>query len=420
MGWLSKHISFNKKTGFVYPNYGKYGISSIPPTILKLFNINTKRKKLSRKILINDEVENVVLFVIDGFGYNRFLDLVNKIEPLNELAENSITTPITSVFPSTTAAAITTFATGLTPQEHGIPEFVFYCKEIDSLFYPLLYSPLGVHDATEMYLLSPDPDTIFPKKNIFNVLEKNGIKTFSLIEGNISNSIYTQMMFSPSKIVSYVDLADMVVKLKKILTNEKGKKFVYVYTSIIDSISHTYGTKSIEYEQAVENIFYVFWDHFIKKLSSRILKKTEFLITADHGQMDFDGKNIIYLNKFRDILNVTRRDRNGNIIGVGGSPRDMFFYTEKGKLSKAREILKNHLQNYAYISTKKKLLNKGLFGYGKINKRFLERIGDLIIIPYNQRGIWFQNYRGETIAFKSLHGGLSPDEMIVPLIVYKK
>jgi len=401
MEWIPKHLSLDKKTGFVYPNYDKFCISSIPPTILKLFNINTKRRKLSRKIFINEDVENVVLFVIDGFGYNRFLDLINKIEPLNEFVKNSTTAAITSVFPSTTAAAITTFATGLTPQEHGIPEFVFYCKETDSLFYPLLYSPLGVHDAAEMYLLSPDPDTIFPKKNIFDILEKNGIKTFSLIEGNISNSIYTQMMFSPSKIVSYIDLADMVVKLKKILVNEKGKKFIYVYTSIIDSISHTHGTKSIEYEQAVENIFYVFWDHFIKKLNPKILKKTEFLITADHGQMDFEGKNIIYLNKFRDVAEVARKDRNGNIIGVGGSPRDMFFYVEKGKLSKAREILKNYLEDYAYISTKKKLLNKGLFGYGKTNKNFLERIGDLIIIPYGQKGVWFQNYRGETIVFKS-------------------
>ena len=157
-----------------------------------------------------------------------------------------------------------------------------------------------------------------------------------------------------------------------------------------------------------------------KKEIVKILKKTEFLITADHGQIDFNEKNIIYLNKFRDMLDVVRKDRNGNIIGVGGSPRDMFFYAEKGKLLKAREILKNHLQDYAYISTKKKLLNKGLFGYGKVNKRFLDRIGDLIIIPYDQRGVWFQNYRGETIAFKSLHGGLSPEEMIVPLIVYKK
>lgn len=420
MDWIEKHIKIDKKTRFVYPDYKKFGISTIPSTILSLFGIKTKRRKLSKKAFIDEDVENVILFLIDGFGYNRFLELRKVVEPLKKLVDNSIVTQLTSVFPSTTANAITTFITGLTPQEHAIPELFFYCKELDSFFYPFFHPQINYKRVEEMYLLDFATKNIFPKQNIFNVLEKENVKTFSLIESPISNSMYTKSMLSFSKVVPYEDLADMVVKLKKILSYERGKKFIYVYTSIVDTISHLYGTKSPYYEQDIENIFYVFWEHFIKKVSSKILRKTEIFITSDHGQMNFDKRKLIYLNTIEGIEKFMKRDKNGNIIGVAGSPRDLFFYAKKGSISKAREMLVKKLKDYAYITTAKRLVRKGLFGYGKENKKFLDRVGDIIIIPYNSNTLWLQNYAFDISQFKSFHGGLSAEEMLVPLIVYKK
>ena len=77
--------------------------------------------------------KKVVLFLIDGFGYKQWLNYADKYEFLKRFTKKGVVTPITTVFPSTTAAALTTINSGLTPQEHGLPEWWVYFDEIGKM-----------------------------------------------------------------------------------------------------------------------------------------------------------------------------------------------------------------------------------------------------------------------------------------------
>lgn len=73
--------------------------------------------------------QNVILLLIDDFGYNQFLKYANRYLFLNRLLDHGALMPLTAVFPSTTATSITTINSGLTPQEHGLIEWHLYLEE---------------------------------------------------------------------------------------------------------------------------------------------------------------------------------------------------------------------------------------------------------------------------------------------------
>ena len=62
------------------------------------------------------EADQVVLLVLDGLGWDQLQARRHLAPTLAALAGG----PITSVSPTTTATALTSIATGLTPGEHGV------------------------------------------------------------------------------------------------------------------------------------------------------------------------------------------------------------------------------------------------------------------------------------------------------------
>ena len=130
---------------FVYPRYDGYSLYNVVPTIFKLFGLNSERKTLPEKIwkkYISGN-QKIVLFLTDGFGYNQAKEIKEQPVLLKKLFNSNSFFPITSVFPSTTAASLATLSTGLTPQEHGLFEWNLYFEEIDQIIQTLPFSHVG-------------------------------------------------------------------------------------------------------------------------------------------------------------------------------------------------------------------------------------------------------------------------------------
>ncbi|MBT3754962.1 MAG: phosphodiesterase, partial [Candidatus Cloacimonetes bacterium] len=109
----------------VYPDY-KNSIVNLVSSILEIYDIKTDHpplKQLDTKVL--KKKKNLVLFVLDGFGIN----LLNKFASSTKFMSKNYISPITSVFPSTTSAAITSLISGKTPWEHGAVGWTLYFKE---------------------------------------------------------------------------------------------------------------------------------------------------------------------------------------------------------------------------------------------------------------------------------------------------
>ena len=109
--------------------------------------------------------EKIVLFLIDGLGYRQWLNYCkNDCGFFNLAAKRGVSIPLTTIFPSTTASAITTINTGLTPQEHGLPEWLVYFKEIDMIIKTLPFAPIDEKNKDKLLRMKIKPDLLFRGK----------------------------------------------------------------------------------------------------------------------------------------------------------------------------------------------------------------------------------------------------------------
>jgi hypothetical protein len=63
------------------------------------------------------------------------------------------------------------------------------------------------------------------------------------------------------------------------------------------------------------------------------------------------------------------------------------------------------------------MIKKGLFGIGEPSDKFLQRAGNLLLLPHKNQSLWYEYIKGEKLEYKGNHGGLSEDEMLIPFAI---
>lgn len=108
----------------IYPDYN-HSILNLITSITKYYGVDSNHKSLD--ILdkkLNKKYKNIALIILDGMGEY----ILNNITT-NTFFKNHEIDCITSVYPSTTTAALTTYYSGLSPYESGWIAWSQYFKE---------------------------------------------------------------------------------------------------------------------------------------------------------------------------------------------------------------------------------------------------------------------------------------------------
>lgn len=419
---IKKQIEKRQQGEFIYPRYENYCFSNIPSAILYLFGLQ-KNSPLSG-ILDKAEVtpvnsKKVVLFLIDGFGYKQWLKYADKYEFLKRFTKRGIVAPMTTVFPSTTAATLTTINSGLTPQEHGLPECWVYFDELDKIIVTLPFTPLGEEGRDTLLKVGVDPKILFDGKTIYETLSKSKIPSFTFIRDTYAESAYSKSVHRGSETISFINSSDLLVNLRKKIAEVPTPAYFYIYWDVVDSISHTYGQHTEQHLAELNGFFYLLQEEFIQKIEKNLAKEISILIISDHGQVNIDPKQTIYLNQYPEIVDNFQVGPSGNKILPWGSPRDVFLAIKPEKLNQVLEFLTNTLQNKATVMKIEKAFEEGLFGQEDLHKKFRNRVGNILILPQGNSTVWYEHFKDEKIDLLGMHGGLSPDEMLIPFAVAK-
>src|SRR5262245_40740865 len=93
--------------------------------------------------------EKVVLFFIDAFGWQFWQQYHKRFRTMGRVVEEGTLTPISALFPSTTAASVSTMNLGVLPAEHALYEWNIYIPAYGEVIQSLAFCPLGrsVQDA---------------------------------------------------------------------------------------------------------------------------------------------------------------------------------------------------------------------------------------------------------------------------------
>ena len=201
----------------ILPDYEGGSIVNLMSSIAKACGGGTKYKRL--RILKSSGIEsakNIVLVVIDGMGY-EFIRKFGK----NSFIMKNLKGTATSVFPSTTSAAITAFNTGMAPAQHGIISWFMLLKELGVVSRPLPFNPR--HGGPPFSAMGITPEYIFSLKPFTKKIKR---LSYVITDKSISCSDYSESAGQASRIIPYSNLTGFFSEIRKTVQRNGHIRFL--------------------------------------------------------------------------------------------------------------------------------------------------------------------------------------------------
>ncbi len=403
-------------TPFIKPDYSRNNFSLLPALTQSLLT-GGPRPAIDLS-LARQRYDRVILMLVDAFGW-RFLDEARRRHAVLAAGQ---AIKLTAQFPSTTSAHVTTWHTGLPVGEHGQFEWQYYDPAADDIVTPLLFSYGGTIVRDQIWPHGLRPQDLYLRHSLYQGLRQQGIHPLVLQPAAYTPGTYTDFMYRGAAVQPYKTLAHALTFIRSWLETSPTPAYLAFYFAQIDSICHHYGPDAPETWAEI--------DLFFQALDALLLRprrggtspgRTLLLLTADHGQAAVSPEATCYLNtrpEFRDLLPLLRRNRRGEILAPGGSPRDQFLYVRPGQVDQAAAILQAGLDGWGEVRRVDEMIAEGYFG-PRVSDRFRQRVGDLVVLAYPGKCVWWHEPGRYEQKFYGHHGGLTPEEMEIPLIAWE-
>ena len=377
----------------VMPNYDNCILGTIS-SILKYYNVDTKHKSSEKldNILNKKKYRNVIFLVLDGLGEC----IINSISPKGYLKAKQIDL-VTSVYPSTTTAALTTYYSGKPPYETAWIAWSQYFKEYGRA--------LDMFSHNESYLQEPLKNplidvykTIVNYESIFQQIEKASpeVKAYE-IEPNYAERRALRRISA--------DNIDEIIMNINDLCKTPDRKFILAYSDNPDSLLHKYGTDSEEVKKFIMDT-----ENKIKEMCEKMDEDTLLIISADHGHKNIEkAYTLLDYPEIQECL----------IIPASLESRVLSFWVKEEMKETFVERFNKVFKNEFWLMTKEDFLYKYHFlGYGEKHSKIDDFIGNYVALSVAGSIIRLETYLAEGKKVKkSTHCGLSKEEMEVPVFV---
>jgi hypothetical protein len=402
--------------GFVMPDYDGRGLLNVPATVLDVLGA---REAADAPPLIDldpslrEGVRQVVVVLADGLGWWQLEIFCDRgdtpfLAELRERArrrERAQLLEATTVFPSTTAAAITSLNTARTPLEHGNIAYFIWLEEFAQVTAMLRWGPAVARRGSYFDDPAVDPLRYVKVPSIHARLRQRGIPSYVIEPEIFRVEAMTRMHAAEANFVGYVVPSTMGVRLHVALTDAPRPSYVYAYWSGIDTVSHLYGPRSEE-AAAEAAIFDVSLRH---ALAGRVPGDTLVLLTADHGHAATDPDKMLDIVGDEQLRPLLRNP-------PAGEPRLVFLHTDKP--DQVCEHIESRWPGLATLLNRDELIDAGLFGHGDptLARR---RIGEVVVLLDGDRAASIVKVEGQTIRHRGSHGGMTADEMRIPILAWR-
>ena len=332
--------------------------------------------------------ESVVLAVVDGLGAIPLRAHAGHARTLaSAMAKKDVAG---SVFPTTTAAALASILTGVTPGQHGMVGYTVLDPSRDQLM-----NHLGNWQHSGV-----DPQRWQPTPTIFERATAADHPAFALGIADYANSGFTGATMRGAQFIAASSAAERVALAWEIASAHPGA-LVYCYLPEVDKAGHKFGIDSGEWVSALEDVD--------AALSRPIPDGVGVVVTADHGMVD--------VPPHRQLMLEAADGWHDGVRLVGGEPRMLHVYLEPD--APAADVVarwRRDLEGFADVVSRREAIQAGLFG-AHVTDDARARIGDVLAIARSNVAIYdaeAADQRGRGMVGQ--HGGLTPEEWRVPLI----
>lgn len=266
---------------------------------------------------LGDAQAPLVMVLVDGLGWQMLRECAGHTPNLRRLLADS--DYLHTCAPSTTAAALTTLATGVYPGAHAMVGY--------AVRDPLLRGHLGaghVPKASDVFDLitfknsSHDPLTW---QSVPTLIERANAKAkagcgpqlgaVSIGRSKFAGSGLSLAAWRGFKHIGVDALDQRPYQAYRAI--KEGAKLVYLYVGELDHAGHNHGWHSDKWLQALEAL-----DAMVGQLFRRLPAGTRIVLTADHGMVDTDRHHRIDLAKEKELAK--------DVVAVAGESRFLQLY----------------------------------------------------------------------------------------------
>jgi hypothetical protein len=390
----------------VQPLADGYSFAAIPGTVQRLLAGGAGGLPQAALGSAPGRVERVALVLLDAFGWRFFCRHAERHPLLRRILADGAVAKLTTQFPSTTAAHITTLHSGRPVAEHGLYEWNIYEPGLDAIVTPLLCSFAGDGARDTLVAAGVDLGDLYPRGTLYHRLAELGVGSLAFQPATFTPSTYDGVLLDGAQLHPYDTLDDGLAALAAALHAHPTPAYAYIYVDKIDAIGHMHGPSSEAFDAKVERCL-----DAIEAALPALPAGTLLLLAADHGQVDVDPARTMYVNElWPDIEAHLRRGAAGRPLAPAGSGRDLFLHTAPGDRDLVVERLRELLAERAEVHTTEDLIAGGLFGDHAPGPRLRERIGDVCVLPGPGETVWWREPGRFEMRFHGHHGGLTPDE----------
>ena len=405
--------------GYRPPDYDGGGLVNLAATILDLCGARgpddpPPLRGVDPALLVG--VRNVVVVLSDGLGSDQLQRLATAGDVpflariLDRAARGDAAQLIdaTTIFPSTTAAAITTMNTARTPQEHGNIAYFLWLEEFAAVAQMLRWGPAAQRRGSFFDDPAIDPRAYAKVPSIHRAIRDHGGRSYVVEPEIFRNEAMTRMHAAEATFVGYLLASTMGVRVRELLesrTEDDTPMYIYAYWAGVDTVAHWYGPRGPEHAAEAAGL-----DRNLERaLGDRAPGDTLVILTADHGHASVDPTRLIDLEADAELRALLRNP-------IAGEPRLVFLHTDRA--AEVKQYLEQAYPGTFLLIDRDEAIEAGLFGRGDpaLARR---RIGEVIALIGDDRGASVVRVDGQVVRHRGSHGGMTPDEMRIPVLLWR-
>ena len=320
----------------------------------------------------------VVVLVLDGLGWDQLQDRRDLMPTVASMVGG----PIHTVAPTTTATALTSITTGLTPAEHGL---IGYRIVLGGEVMNVLRWCVGDQAVRR----SHPPREVQP----FEPFLGQTVPVVSVAE--LQTSAFSEAHLRGSDPVGWRAASSIAVQASAEV--QAGERFVYCYYGGIDKIAHERGFGPF-YDAELRAA-----DGLVADLLEALPTGTALLVTADHGQVHVGDRLVTPSPQLLAAVSFQ-----------SGEGRFRWLHAARGAVDDLAAAARDEVAHLAWVVTKEQTLDEHWFGPA-MAPSVRSRLGDVALVA--REPVSFHD-PADSGPFELVcrHGSLTSAEVNVPLV----
>ncbi|MCO5165471.1 MAG: alkaline phosphatase family protein [Planctomycetes bacterium] len=343
------------------------------------------------------DADHLVFVLVDGLG----VETIEAALPPESFLRRHLAMTLRAVFPSATASALTSLATGLWPNRHGVPGWWTYLPDRDLTVTALPFIERWSGDSLEGRVA---PGSLFPAATLLPCYRREAA---SFLPAPIADSAYSRYVRGTTATVPYEALPGAIDAVLARVRGAAAPTYSYLYLSSVDALSHTFGPLTPEVRDHLAGL-----DQELARLADGLQGRGRMALSADHGLIAVapERKHLLRAgDPFVDLLRAP----------PSGEPRAPLLHARPGRADRVKGEFEARFGDAFALLTIDEAADLELFGPGPFTSTARARVGDFVALSGGPDVLLYRPGPEPTGTEKLVgyHGGLLPAEVRIPLVV---